>query len=446
MKKLILTVALTAATLLPLAAQQADQRVATLINNQDWFELIDELPTLKKSIQLPYLRLIAEAMADRYTNHKLQAADSLGLLLANYREALGTQATSLVMLRAQMLEESGHYKEAAEALNDELNRLKASGQSSATEAIKQFGKWINPLKDYPAMSVSRPREDVSIGFELKEIKPKQTEAWMKKRKRRPADSRSYQISVPVVVHGHTVPFFFDTGADRTFITEGFAREMGLPFVGDTIKLNGTSGRRAYIDSLQIGSITVRNIIVLTGTDENNKILDLIGEKAILGRDIMTALGEIQINMGDNKLCFPAEMTPLPASGINLLSNSWVKALGNREPLRLLFDTGNASNNSIYLSNTYYKAHQTYINANAVTDTISGGGYGVAAAKEMKIITNFPLSIAGRAIKTDEVLINEDDDMANGNCDGNIGMAAVLQNGKTIINYKNMFLKFEHIVK
>ena len=43
-------------------AQQADIRIASLINDEDWFTLSEELPLYKDSIRAGYLRLIADAL------------------------------------------------------------------------------------------------------------------------------------------------------------------------------------------------------------------------------------------------------------------------------------------------------------------------------------------------------------------------------------------------
>ena len=69
----------------------------------------------------------------------------------------------------------------------------------------------------------------------------------------------------------------------------------------------------------------------------------------------------------------------------MLYNSHVKATAGGECLRFLFDTGNASNNACYLYAAYCNSHREVIDEVATTDTISGGGYGSAGEREMKVI-------------------------------------------------------------
>ena len=111
---------------------------------------------------------------------------------------------------------------------------------------------------------------------------------------------SSAATIPVTLHGETIPFHFDTGAGMTFVSEKFVREKGLPLIGDTVVYTGKSkGLRTVIDSLQIGEITVRNIVAGVGLEEESELFDLVGIGPILGRDVIAAIGETQICMDDS---------------------------------------------------------------------------------------------------------------------------------------------------
>ena len=135
---------------------------------------------------------------------------------------------------------------------------------------------------------------------MKELKPKRIESWMRKKEERNPDTKSVLITIPVTLHGETIPFHFDTGAGMTFVSEKFVREKGLPLIGDTVVYTGKSkGLRTVIDSLQIGEITVRNIVAGVGLEEESELFDLVGIGPILGRDVIAAIGETQICMDDS---------------------------------------------------------------------------------------------------------------------------------------------------
>lgn len=424
-------------------AQQPDQRIGEFINTEDWFGLDKEYPILKDSMQVPFLNVVAEAMIARNFNQKERALEALNELLSNYQSDLGAGVFNFIILRAQLLEEMGRYAEAADFLKNVLDQLKGQGVTQGLDGMDYYYQQVNALRELPAQSMSRPNHDVSVPFALKELKPKRIESWMRKKDDRNPDAKSILMSIPVTLHGETIPFHFDTGAGMTFVTEKFVREKGLPLIGDSVIYTGNSkGLRTFIDSLQIGEITVRNIIAGVGLEKESELLDLVGVGPILGRDVITAIGEIQICMDDSTMMFPFKPSPMPACGRNMLYNSHVEATIDEENLRFLFDTGNASNNACYLYAAYYNSHREVVDKVATTDSISGGGYGSAGAREMKVIRPFSLSIGNTPIQLVEAVVDEESSLTDDHCHGNIGIAAVLQHRKTILNFRNMFVKFE----
>jgi len=439
----LLIILLSLFSSLLISAQQPDQRIGELVNTEDWFRLDKEYPILKDSVQTPFLKVVAEAMIARNFNKKQRALECLNELLANHQSDLGAGVFNFIILRAQLLEEMGQYAEAADFIKYVFDQLKGQGVTQGLDAMEYYYQHVNVLRELPALSLSRPNHDVSVPFTLKELKPKRIESWMRKKDERNLDAKSVLMSIPVTLHGETIPFHFDTGAGTTFVTEKFVREKGLPLIGDTVTYTGNSkGLRTFIDSLQIGEITVRNIVAGVGFEKESELLDLVGVGPILGRDVITAIGETQICMDDSTMLFPLKTSPLPAYGRNMLYNSHVEATADGEKLRFLFDTGNANNNACYLYAAYYNTHRETIDKIATTDTISGGGYGIAGAREMKVIRPFCLSIGNMPIQLVEAVVDEESSLADDHCHGNIGIAAVLQHRKTILNFRDMFVNFE----
>ena len=439
----LLIILLSLFSSLVISAQQPDQRIGELVNTEDWFGLDKEYPILKDSIQTPFLKVVAEAMIARNFNKKQRALECLNELLANHQSDLGAGVFNFIILRAQLLEEMGRYAEAADFIKYVFDQLKGQGVTQGLDAMEYYYQHVNVLRELPALSLSRPNHDVSVPFTLKELKPKRIESWMRKKDERNPDAKSILMSIPVTLHGETIPFHFDTGAGTTFVTEKFVREKGLPLIGDTVTYTGNSkGLRTFIDSLQIGEITVRNIVAGVGLEKESELLDLVGVGPILGRDVITAIGETQICMDDSTMLFPLKTSPLPVYGRNMLYNSHVEATADGEKLRFLFDTGNANNNACYLYAAYYNTHRETIDKIATTDTISGGGYGIAGAREMKVIRPFCLSIGNMPIQLVEAVVDEESSLADDHCHGNIGIAAVLQHRKTILNFRDMFVNFE----
>ncbi len=443
MSRIVIIILLSLLSFRTISAQQPDQRIGELINTENWFGLDKDYPLLKDSIQAPFLKVVAEAMIARNFNQKERALDCLNELLSNHQSDLGAGVFNFIILRAQLLEEMGRYAEAADFIKNVLDQLKGQGVTQGLDAMGYYYQHVNALRELPALSLSRPNHDVSVPFTLKELKPKRIESWMRKKDERNPDAKSVLMSIPVTLQGETIPFHFDTGAGMTFVTEKFVREKGLPLIGDSVIYTGNSkGLRTFIDSLQIGEITVRNIVAGVGLEKESELLDLVGVGPILGRDVISAIGETQICMKDSTMLFPFKTSQLPAYGRNMLYNSHVEATAGGESLRFLFDTGNASNNTCYLYAAYYNSHREIIDKIATTDTISGGGYGIAGAMEMKVIRPFSLSIGNMPIQLVEAVVDLESTLADEHCHGNIGIAAVLQHSKTIINFRDMFVKFE----
>lgn len=443
MKKLFFLVLLSFNSIQHTYAQKADNQIANLINEENWFELIDEYPQLKDSMQSPFMKLVAETMIDIHTNRTADAVKNIDLMFNKYQSDLGQSIIGFIALRTQLLVKLGRYAEAADFLRNALDRFKSQGVTKGLESMENYWMSINSVRSYLPMSISRPDADSQVKFALQEWHTKKIEPWMKSRTKKMPEYNSLAIMVPVAFHGENMQFVFDTGAGATFLTEKFARDKGLPLVGDSITLNGTQkGLRTYIDSLQIGDITVHNIIAYVGLDDNNKIFDLIGFDAALGRDVMSAIGEIQISMSDSTLRFPIHSSAMPPSGINLLDNAFVKTGYSEDRLPFLFDTGNSDNVGCYLYSPFYTKYKQFVDANATTDSISGGGYAYAKTKEVKIIPTIQLYVGNKKISFKGAILERNDGLGLNRCYGNIGIAAVLQNKKTIINFKDMFLKFE----
>ena len=72
MKKVVLLIILGLVTY-SLPAQDADTHIASLINNEEWFTLAEELPQYSDSIKADYLHLIADAMVEARTNRTEEA-------------------------------------------------------------------------------------------------------------------------------------------------------------------------------------------------------------------------------------------------------------------------------------------------------------------------------------------------------------------------------------
>ena len=418
-------------------AQQADKRVAELVNSEDWFALEQEYPSLKDSIHADFMKLVAESMICWKFNQKDKALEAIDKLLDKHQKEIGSQAaTNYAMMRLRLLGEQGRYAEAADGAKKMFDQLKATG-SSGLEPLQSMYKQYNSLRDIPAMSISRPNRDAYVPFTIQGFRARNRETWMAPGKR---GYQGYLMTIPVTVHGNQLPFIFDTGASSTFIMEKTARDLGLRILPDTIILNGNQkGLRAYIDSLQVGEVTVRNMIAYVGLP--NALDGVVsGIDAVLGMDFINAMGETQILFDQWQLMFPYKQTPMPETGRNITNDMLMKATKDGHMLQFILDTGDTTA-ELYAS--YYERFRKEVDAAAVKDRITKGSYGNVSTFETLFLPNgISFKVGSTPVTIDEIYILPETGNRLHHHDGRMGMDLIRRFRKTTINMRDMFVKFD----
>ena len=419
-------------------AQDADQKISELINTENWFTLEEEFPKLKDSLHTDLLKLIGEAMIGWKFNQYGHAISSIETLLANNQKEIGSQAAlNFSLIRLRMMGEQGRYAEAADGAGKILNQLKANNMRNIGMLETMYTQY-NTIRECPAISISRPQEDVTIPFALKEFKPIRREPWMKSGKK---NSKDFLMTIPVVVHGKKQPFIFDTGASRTFIQEQTAKELNLKIFPDTIMLNGDKkGKLAYIDSLQVGNIICRNIIAYVGLPNAMDSL-IMGYEAILGIDFINAIGETQIQFDKKQIVFPHQFTSLPETDRNLCLEGvpLMKASKGGKTLMFNLDTGCTT---AYLHTSYYQSFKSEVDAIAEPDTIAIGSYDNIATDEVLLLPEFSFEIGSTPVTLDGIYILSNASDRLNQYDGRMGMDLIGRFRKTTINLREMFVKLE----
>lgn len=439
MKKVILFIMLMCISLSAVRAQQADAYIASLINDEDWFSLAEEWPQYRDSLTVDYLKLIADAMLASHTNHPDDAITALNQLLAEHQEKIGS-ATSInfALMRLQLIGSCGRYGEAADGIRRIYELLESAGVTETKHLHSQYAHY-NALRDFAPMSISRPVQDVTIPFQLMEPQVKRREDWMR------SGSKGYKgnmMTVPVSIHGKDYSFIFDTGAGATFIFEKTAREMGLTILPDTIIINGSQkGLRAYIDSLQIGDITCRNLIAYVGLSDAIDTL-MVGTNAILGMDIMAALGELQLHMNRQEMTIPAHSTPIPLGmKANLLidGNLLMRAHKDSIPLTFYLDSG-CSTAELY--SDYFKKFASEVELTAQKDTITTLSYGQIHNEEVLLLPTVSFNVSGKPIRMEEMYLHPSSEAYLSMYDGRMGMEYFLLFNSVLINLNDMYVLVE----
>ena len=415
-------------------AQVADMRVGELLNSSDWFTLEKEYPLLKDSVQTPLLGLMSEALLGYYFNRPDETLACVDSLLRYHQEELGLDnITSMLMVRSATEAKRGNYAVAADVLKDFASQLRAQGVEMDYTPIDKAVQHYNYSRNYLPMSVERPEGDVVIAMANDNIVLKIENDTV---------PRGTTLQVPVVVGGKEYQAIFDTGSGSTFMSAAFAEKVGVNVVADSFLIQG--GRQVYgywgfMDSMRLGGITVRNIPVAINPDTTlNKVADI---DFLIGADVMSLMGEVQIFPHDGKIVVPAQPTAKPADGSNMYmdgSSLIIKGESGGKAYGFLFDTGNGM---AALSYSFYERNKVEIDMKAKRVRRLTGGVGAVEERDVLVLPVWALSFGGRSLEFRDMVVTIEGDKLVPYA-GNIGMALVNQFEKVAINFDDCFVVFE----
>ena len=298
MKKLFLLAAVLFS--IPVFSQSADERIGTLINQSDWFGLEENYPILKDSMQVDFLKLMSEIMIDNNFNRPDKAISGIRKLLTNHQNEIGgSNVLGMTILACQIDGLRGNYASAAQNAQSIIDQLKAqNAEKEAYEGLEQVFSFYSKLSSIPAPSITRPDCDVSVPIEIEKVKlPTSVE---------PKGWRGTTILIPVTINGKTYRFIFDTGAGTSFMSERFAKEVGVRMLNDSLTINSTlpgamNGQMGTVENMQIGSMIFHYPLITVAPP--NALDSVMRVDAILGMDFINLFDELRIYPKEKKLSF-----------------------------------------------------------------------------------------------------------------------------------------------
>ncbi|MCD7936460.1 MAG: retroviral-like aspartic protease family protein [Tannerellaceae bacterium] len=409
--------------------QEPNQYIGDLINATNWFELEKTYPKVKNQLQVEVLKSLSEMMLNVSFDNPEEVIKSADYVLEHHQEELGFESIlSALYFRAKALYALGRYQEGAGFLNGVFEQMAGHISEQDLPAHAGLKELLNYYKNEKAPELIRPAHDVEIPFVVE-----------------PAGS-GFLMFVPVSIDNTTYSFIFDTGAETSFMSERFAKEVGVRIVGDNLAITGTggtsSGLAGIIDEMKIGDIFYRNVPV--SISRANPAVDTVYMvDAVLGIDFMKALGEVNIYPREEKIVFPTTLTPLPASGRNLMYRDYqpqLLAYYNNEPIELHFDTGNARGELHY---PFYTRYKEQIEANGKKEEMDGGGFGGIFKTPVYIVDELTFNIAGKEVTFQNIPVEtETTFFSNPNKSGAVGRNLVEKCQKIVINLHDMFVDIE----
>jgi hypothetical protein len=231
-----------------------------LYDQHRWFELRDAI----KDQEAPplYKGAVASAFndtkrAERYLNQTIKSQP-------NSPDAEGAHG-----ILAEVYVRAGRYKEAVQQLDEMLRIKPGSPHVENTRSI--FAAWGK-------------HSDQSV----------KTSRLSKTR----ADVRRDGVKLPVLVHGQTVHWLLDTGANFSLMSESEARRLGVKIDESSGSIADGGGgttetRTAVVDELAIGDVRLGNAAFLILPDTQEPMSDWQpGERGVIGLPIAIALQSI----------------------------------------------------------------------------------------------------------------------------------------------------------
>lgn len=432
--KTLLCLLMLAMAAVGVKAQTADIRVGELLNGGDWFALEAEYPLLRDSVQTPLLRLMSEALLGHYFNRPDETVACTDSLLRNHQAELGLgNIMSMLFVKAAAEAKRGNHGAAADILIDFAAQLRAQGVEMDYTTIDQVAQHYGKFRTCPPMSVVRSADDAVIAMTNDNIVLKIENDTVQ---------RGTMMHVPVTVGGNEYRAIFDTGAGSTFMSAAFAKKAGVRVIADSLRIQGSGmvyGQVGWADSIRIGGITVRNVPVTINPDTTlNKVEDI---DFLIGADIMTLLGEVQIFPHDGRIVVPARPTPKPASGSNMYIDNMapiMKGGSGGKTYGFFLDTGNGN---AALSYSFYKSNKAEIDMKARRVKRLTGGIGAVEERDVLILPVWNISLGGEDVELRDVAVSLEDSRLVPHA-GNIGMAVINRFDKVTVNFNDCFVVFE----
>lgn len=238
----------------------------------------------------------------------------------------------------------------------------------------------------------------------------------------------------------TMNFIFDTGANISTVSASAARRLKMKVISAGIDVDAVTGISVKADlavckKLVLGNVTVENAVFLVFADTALSFPQINYQiNGILGFPVIEALNEVQLTQ-DDYFIVPDEETK-----INMPSNMAIDGL---TPLiyidgrHFTFDTG-ADKTMLYAP--FYQENKKNIDEQYQSVKIGMGGAGGKIEHEgFKV--NHTFHILGRQVPLKNVSLLK----AKINKEtfyGNIGQDVIRQFSKMILNFNQMFIKFD----
>lgn len=418
------------------SAQNANQRVAELINSSDLVALSGELPSLRGQVVKP-LQALADALV-AYHEGRHEDSNKAIAELSEYAPELGSEVVfNMLQLSVYNYLMSENYAEGAQIVDLILQTL-PEGDSAAEsrESLEATQRWMNALAAKDKVAILRPQTDVSVPFEIREM------------------GQGEHIIVRLSTNGGQVQqeAIFDTGCSfANFISTKAAERMGVEIVAEDIIVRGFGkgyARLGILPEAKLGDVTIKNMtfLVVDKLVPDNVQVDGMCDM-VLGTHVIRKLGEIRIEVQDKLLLLPQEQSVAPQRR-NLFFNAgqyYLLCRDGEEQLTLHFDTGNVKTQ---LSSKYFTRFQSKVEAEGgEVERSRSGGFGGVKWCDVRTLPKVKLEVERETLKLDSIAVNlptnyEDGELFVEEYDGSAGVDFITSAQRVTLDLKRMFFRID----
>jgi len=219
-------------------------------------------------------------------------------------------------------------------------------------------------------------------------------------------------SASVTVNGFTLPWFVDSGAEVSVVSQSVADRIKVRMLPGSVQVGTTTapvrGRMGVVDMLTIGAASVENLPVLVLPDAQLRIADIATIPAILGLPALVAFRRVAWLDRGGALALGDAAPPVPADAPRLYWHEegvGVPVATARGTRGAHLDTGA---NASYLRAPGHALLSRAEERSAVSHDRRIGGAGGVVQSRQKVLPRLVLKVAGVPVTLTDVSIVEQD--------------------------------------
>ena len=409
--------------------EQANVRVAELLNTADYITLAAELPAVREMVVKPLLAL-ADALVAHYEG-RFEDSNRAIEEVARYPEELG-QGTVFGMSNYALINNLciEDYAQGTEVARQLLEALPDTAEAEASRrGLLSLQRWMQALAKREKVEVVRPQKDVLIPVERRPI------------------GRGEHLIVKATVNGVSEDFIFDTGCSHAnFISREVAERMGVEIVADSIITQGVGGsgyvQLGVLPEMRIGDVLIKNPTFLVAEQFIPEHVEVEGMcEAALGTHIIRKLGEVRYERNAERMVLPAKPSATEQRNIVCDNGTYYLVCHQAgEQLLLHFDTGNVKSQ---LSPRYFTRFQHQVEAKGGdVERSRSGGFGGVVWSDVRTMPRVELQVGDKSVKLHKVAVDMPNDTPQMNFDGSVGVDLLTASKVVTFNLDKMFYRID----